>query len=148
MPSTFRSDVTSGLVTIIDAFIAANPTLLRRSERARPPSVSGDLPVAWVDSRPEEVVHDSGTRLRTMQPSIVIVAELTDNVETVVRFDTLVDLFLDHLSASPSIVAGTIWDRLTIEDEPFEMTGTNGVTYRYYSTRFTFANVTIMEGRN
>jgi hypothetical protein len=146
MPSTFRTDITSGLVTILDAFITANPTLLRRSERGRPPSVVGDLPIAWVDRRDESIVHDSGTRTRTMQPSVLVVAPITDNVETVIRFDTLVDLLVDHFTDYPHITSNTIWSAMTVEDESYSE-GEEPVRY-FHAVRFSFGNVSIQEGRS
>lgn len=146
MASTFRTDITSGLVTILDAFITANPTLLRRSERGRPPSVVGDLPIAWVDRRDESIVHDSGTRTRTMQPSVLVVAPITDNVETVIRFDTLVDLLVDHFTDYPHITSNTIWSSMTVEDESYSE-GDEPVRY-FHAVRFSFGNVSIQEGRS
>jgi len=147
MATTFRQDVTAGLVTILDAFIAANPTILRRSERAQPPSVMGDLPLAFVDGRPERIRHDSGTRERVMSPSIVVVSSIGDNVETVVRHDVLVDLLVDHFTANPHVMPVTIWDEMTVDDEDYPVLSESGKVDHFYATRFTFVNLSIMEGR-
>jgi hypothetical protein len=134
------------LVTAIDAFISANPTLLRRSETARPPSVMGDLPLAWVDSRNETAAYDSGLRARTMSPQVVVVSPLADNAETVARHDVLVDKLYDHFNAYAHIATNTSWDRLTVADEDFSVESETG-TRHFYATRFTFENVLILEGR-
>jgi hypothetical protein len=142
MTTTFRQDVVAGLVTILEAFATANPTLLREVHRARPSRYTGDLPFAYVGPRDEEGLHDSGTRTRTMQPSVVLVDRLTDNGETMDRFDILVDAMWDHLSASPHIVDGTIWSRLGGADD-YEDIG--GQTFAAF--RFTYRDISIQEGR-
>jgi hypothetical protein len=146
MPSTFRTDITAGLVTILDAFIAANPTLLRRSERARPASVVGDLPIAFVDTRPESIVHDSGTRTRTMTPSVLVVNSIGDNAETVIAFDSLVDKLVDHFTDYPHITPNTIWSSMSVDDETYSE-GEEFVRY-FHAVRFSFGNVSIQEGRS
>jgi hypothetical protein len=148
MATTFRADITSGLVTILDAFISANPTLLRRSERARPPSIVGDLPVAFVDGRDEDITHDAGVRTRTMAPSVLVVSALADNVETVVSHDTLVDKLVDHFTTYPHITNTTIWDRMRVTDEDYPVESADGTVRHFYATRFTFGNVSIREGRD
>jgi hypothetical protein len=148
MATTFRQDITAGLVTILDYFIVAHPTLLRRSERAQPPSVMGDLPLAFVDSRTEQISHTSGIRERVMVPSVVVVSPLADNVETVVRHDVLVDLLVDHFTRHPHVMPVTIWDRMAIDDEDYSVDSDDGTTRHFYATRFTFGNLSIMEGRS
>ena len=59
MTTTFRADLAAAMVSSLDVFIAANPAMLRRSELTRPPSVMGDLPLAFVDR---------GTRASTSTP--------------------------------------------------------------------------------
>jgi hypothetical protein len=145
--TTFRQDVTAGLVTILDAFIAANPTYMRRSERARPPSIVGDLPIAFVDGRTERIRHSSGIRERVMTPSVMVVSPLTDNVETVVSHDELVDLLVDHFTNYPHVIPVTIWDEMSVDDEDYPVVEADGTVRRFYATRFTFGNLSVMEGR-
>lgn len=145
MATTFRTDITTGLVTILDAFVTANPTLLRRTERGRPPSIVGDLPIAWVDRRDESISHDSGTRTRTMTPSVLVVDSQGDNLESAARWDTLVDKLVDHFTTYPHITSNTIWDRMTVEDETYSE-GDEPIRY-FPAVRFSFGNVSIQEGR-
>jgi hypothetical protein len=148
MPTTFRQDITARLVVAIDAFISANPTLLRRSEAARPPSVMGDLPLAFVDGRQEQLSFSSGIRERVMTPSVVVVSPMADNVETVQRHDVLVDKLVDHFTTYSQIAPDTIWDRMAIDDEDYPVASDDGTVRHFFATRFTFNNVSIMEGRN
>jgi hypothetical protein len=146
--TTFRQDITSQLVVALDAFIATNPDKLRRSVVARPPSIVGDLPIAFVDGRQEQLSFSSGIRERVMTPSVVVVSPLADNVETVTRHDVLVDALVDHFTNYAQLSTNTIWDRMAIDDEDYPVASDDGTVRHFFATRFTFNNVSIMEGRN
>jgi len=142
-PSTFRNDIAAGLLTILQGFAAANPTLVRSTWRTQPPSFNVDLPAAFVGVRPETAMHANGIRTRTMSPSVIFIDRLTDNNETMTRMDVLVDAAMDYFTANPHITPNTVWDTFTTTDGMFEdLSGmkTQGVT-------FTFGNISIIEGR-
>jgi hypothetical protein len=141
MATTFRNDIAAGIETVLTTFRTAHPTLLLGVHRARPESFP-DLPVAYIDHRPEAITHSQGTRTRTMQPSVVVVRRITDNAETMAAFDTLVDLLVDAFTASPQFAPDTIWDQLTVADEDAHFGD-----YDFAAVRFTFGDVSIMEGR-
>jgi hypothetical protein len=140
--TTFRADIVTGLYTVIANYATAHPTLLVRAFRARPESFA-DLPCAWVETRNEAVVHDSGIRTRTMTPTVVVTDRLTNNAEVMARLDPLVDGLLDAFSAVPNLATGTIWSQVSIADT-FEQIGDS----IFQSVTFTFPNVTIQEGRS
>ena len=142
MTTTFRVDLVTGMTTMMVAFIAAHPTIIRRHFRRRPPSSNTDIPFTYLDLRPEVITHDSGLRERLISPSVVAVFQLTDNLETADVQDAATDLLVDHFTAYPHIVAGTIWDQLTVSEEA----APDGDTQRT-AVRFTFGNVSILEGR-
>jgi hypothetical protein len=142
MTTTFRQDVRAGLVSLLNGFKTANPTMLGSVLPSRPEGFTGDYPIAFPDSQPESIVHDSGTRTRLMTPAVAVVAEKTLNAEEQARFDILVDTLLDYFTANPHIVTGTIWDQMTIEDYAEVI----GEQYRP-GVRFTFGNLSIQEGR-
>src|SRR5574343_501652 len=49
MPTTFRTDIGDGILAVLDGVKAANPTLLRRTSRARPANIAAaDLPAAFI----------------------------------------------------------------------------------------------------
>lgn len=139
---SFRRDVVAGFGTMMAAFVAAHPTVITRHFRSRPPSVNTDMPYTFLELRPEGVTHVSGLRYRVMSPSIVAVFRLTDNGETTDVQDTAVDLLLDHFTLYPHIVAGTVWDELSVSDEA----APDGDS-TFAAVRFTFANISIREGR-
>jgi len=147
MATTFRQDLTAAIVGAIDAFIASNPTLLRRSERGRPPSVMGDLPLAFVDGRNEAIHFDAQTMDRVMTIAVVVVSPLADNVETLVRHDVVTDALVDHFNVGYiHFVPNSSWTDLAINDEDYPVISDDGTTRHFFATRFTFT-VSLMEGR-
>ena len=147
MATTFRQNVTAAIVESLDAYIAANPAMLRRSEVARPPSVVGDLPLAFVDSRTERIHFDAQTMDRVMTLPVVVVWPLADNFETVRLADVLVDSIIDHFNASYiHFVANSSWTDVEIADEDYPVPSDDGSTRHFYATRITFV-VSLMEGR-
>lgn len=142
MPTTARYDLIGGIVTTLTTFRTANPDLLRGVTTARPESYP-DLPAAFPDAISESVLHDSGTRTRTMTASVLVVRRITNNAETMAAWHVLVDLLADAFTAVPQFSANTIWSRMTITDEdaPFG-------DYDFAGVRFTFTDMTVMEGRN
>lgn len=147
MATTFRQDITAAIVSSIDAFIAANPTLLRRSERGRPPSVMGDLPLAFVDGRNETIHFDAQTMDRVMTIAVVVVSSIGDNVETLVRHDVVTDALIDHFNAAYiHFVPNSSWTDLVINDEDYPVESADGSTAHFFATRLSFT-VSLMEGR-
>src|SRR5574343_67283 len=143
MPTTFRTDIGDGILAVLDGVKAANPTLLRRTSRARPANIAAaDLPAAFIDTRPETVTHSQGVRTRTMTTSVVVVRRPTDNLEDMAAFDALVDVLMDAFTAVPQFATGTIWSDLSTADEEYPIGD-----FLLPAVRFTFPNITIAEGR-
>jgi hypothetical protein len=145
MTTTFRYDVVQAAVDSLDAFIATNPALLRRSELVRPPSVVGDLPLAFIDGRAERIHWDAQTMDRVMSLEVVVVWPLFDNVETVRLADNLVDLLVDHFNSYTQLVPNSIWSDMTVGDEDYPVQTADEVRH-FYAVRFTFT-ISKMEGR-
>ena len=140
--TTFRTDTGTGIMAVLNGVVAANPTLLVRAYRSRPVNVTVDMPAAFIDSRPEAVHHDSGTRTRRMSHSVVLVWEWTENLEAMAAIDALVDIMVDAFTASPQFSTGAIWSDFSVADEEYAIG-----SYLYPSVRFTFPDVTSMDGR-
>lgn len=143
MATTFRQDIVSGLVTILEDFKVTNPTLLRRVFPVRPPHWNTDLPCAFVGDRPETTNHDVQIRTRTLSVSVTFVNRITDNTETMAVMDTLVDAFADHLTGYPHITPNTIWNRWTTLDEQIDV----GDGTALQAVTFTVPDLSIQEGR-
>lgn len=142
-PTTFRTAIGDGILAVLDAYRAAHGDDLRRTSRARPLNIaSADLPAAFIDARPENVTHSAGIRTRSMSPSVVVVRRPTDNLEDMAALDRLVDGLMDAFTAVPQFAHTTIWSDVSVNDEEVAIGD-----YLYPAVRFTFANISIAEGR-
>ena len=138
-----RQDLVSGVTTMMTAFIAASPTLLKRHFRARPESAVTDWPCSWLDLRPEAVAYNPAVRERNFNASIVFVAGLGDNDQMMTLLDSIVDAFTDHLDSYPHILTGSAWSDGSWSEEAIPLgddTSTPGV-------RWTFAPILSKRGR-
>jgi hypothetical protein len=140
--STFRVDLVDALYDLLVAYQAANPTLLRRVYRTRPPAFQ-ELPSAFVGGREEAITHTSGTRERTIAPSVVVVDTFSDNVETGDRMDILIDDLVDVFTAGVSQIPWAIIEPTSVTPGELEA---SGAIYRAESIGF--ARTTIREGRS
>ena len=141
---TARVEIIEGTLALLDAFIAANPTLLRRRFKSRPPSLVTDTPCAYIDLRPETVAYANSVRDRVMSPSVVFVDRLTDNGETMGRFDQLVDTFTDFVDAYPYLVVARnngVWSSGTWTDESETLGRPEDGQAPAAAARFTFNDV-------
>ncbi len=108
--SSFRQNFVSGIGTVIDAFITANPTMLKAYLPARPKSgVSQSTPYAYLSDRPETITHAHDIRTRTISATVALVDVIPDNEEALARMDSLIDGLVDtftlnfHAAGAPSI---------------------------------------------
>jgi hypothetical protein len=147
MTTTFRTDTRAGIVTAVQAFITANPTLLRAVHSEKPSRYTGDIPFAYVELLTEAIRYDSSLRMRTLSPSCVIVGRPLENGQSIDEFDALVDLLVDWFANYAHLSPNTAWDQMTITDESEEVQTTPDSTRIYPAVRFTFGNVSAREGR-
>lgn len=147
MATTFRADIRAGMVTAVQAFITANPTLLYAVHTARPTTFAGDMPFAYIDLLTERATHSSGIRTRELRPSIVVVARPLDNAQQVVAWDILVDKLADHFTSYAHLAPSTVWDRWTVTEDTEKIQTAPESVRIFPSVRFTFENVSIGEGR-
>lgn len=117
MVNTFRADLVTGFSTMMNAYIAANPTLLRRHYRMRPPSDITDTPFSYLDGRPEQIQYDHALRERIMSPELVVLDRWTEAGEVMDRLDTLTDSLIVHFGSYYHIVPGSWWTELQLADE-------------------------------
>ena len=148
MASTFRVDTRAGIVTAAQAFQTANPTLLYAVHTARPTRYTGDIPFGYVELLGERVRHTQGTRIRELSPSFVVVGRPLENAQSTTEWDALVDLLVDHFTDYAHLSSNTIWDQMTLSDESEEIASADGSTRIYPQVRFSFGNVSAMEGRS
>lgn len=137
-----RADLVSGVTTMMAAFIAANPTLLKRHFRARPETAVSDWPCSWLDLRPEEVHWDPAMRDRTFNVSIVFVAGQGTNDQQMALLDSLVDAFMDHVSTYLHILTGSSWSDGSWSEESIPLSDGTSVP----GVRWSFAPILSKRG--
>jgi len=129
MPNTFRSDLAAGVDTMMNAYIAANPTLLRRHFRARPPNTTTDTPFSYLDLRPEKISYNAAIYERVVTADIVVLDRWTENTEVMDRMDDLTDGLIEHFRSYYHLVPGSWWSEVTVADE--EQDGMVGSRFRF-----------------
>lgn len=93
----WRGDVRDQFMTSLTAFMAANPTLVESVEKSRPASLT-DRKVIFIGGIEENLRHDSGTRTRTADVTLVCARHLGENSETTDDLEDLADALVDHLT--------------------------------------------------
>lgn len=146
--TTFRSDVTTAVVAVLNAQKTATPTQLRAVHPARPGSFP-ETPCAYIGSKDEVITHDSGTRTRRMVGlTVVVVDTLADPTETSDRLDALVDLLVDRFTDAYAQIGNgnSILQMSNVADTEVETTGPDNVAV-YRACVLSFADTFRMEGR-
>ncbi len=114
LASSFRVQSVAGVVGVLSAFTAANPTLLVQFDTAQPRSGSTfSMPGAWLQARSETVsfIHDIRTTVITTP--IVVAVQVSDNEQAEAFMDALMDGLRDaftlayHAANPVSITAQT-----------------------------------------
>jgi hypothetical protein len=120
--TSWRSDVRDNYKVTLDAFQAANPTLVDNVNRARPPSVVETRTVfVGLISEPD-IALDSGTWRRIAEVDIVAAVHLADNEETTDKLDELADELTDWLAANDRAhVLGAHTEQHPIRSTPVEI---------------------------
>lgn len=124
MAWTTRSDLVGAVWAQLQAFQAANPTLLHNAYRSRPKSFA-DRPCGYVGNRGEQLTYMGATVRRDLTASVVIVYAPKDMSEELADVqDDLVDAFLEYGAARPAQVNGrTLTQPRQTEDVELELDG-------------------------
>ena len=132
-----RADITSGIASMMSAYVAANPTLVVRHYPSMPEALD-NIPCTYLQRQGEQVAFSNGVRVRTARVDIVLVSRLTESGETTTLHDQTVDSLLEWFTLYPHVGgSSTVWDEMTIADEPA------GSDNQFFATRFGF---TISDG--
>ncbi len=146
--TTFRRDVHEGIIATLTAWMAANPTLLRRVWAARPASFTlGDLPCAVIGNMSETITVMNGVRRRQMDGFTVdVVDRAPDGQEAGVRMNALVDGLMDYVSDAYHSASGTsIVEPISVQDGDSGLIAEGSNVY-WYSNVIMF-RAYIVEGR-
>lgn len=118
--TTFRADLVAGIGTMVNDYIAANPTLLARHFRFRPPSEVTDTPYSYLELRPESIAYDNSIRERIITADLVVLDRWTEGGETMDRVDILADALVTHMASYYHIVPSSWWSEVQVTDEQQE----------------------------
>lgn len=145
--TTFRQDVHNGVVTTLNAFRTANPTLIRKVWHARPASyILGDLPCVVLGNFTESISTMQGIRQRRMDGfTVEIVDRSPDNDESDDRMNGLVDALMDYITAAYHSASGTsIVEPIAVTDGD---TGVNEAANLYWFSNLIAFRAYVAEGR-
>lgn len=148
MTTTARQSIRAGIVGMLQAFQAANPTVIYSVYSARPSGMGVEAPGTFVGNINEpSIIHTAGVRQRNFSTEVVVFDTFApSNEEQAARLDIVVDALLDYLTAHADYIAGTVQAPTSITDGEFSIQGgQQTVHYRAVSIAI---GATIMEGRN
>lgn len=109
LASSFRQQVVTGVVAVLTAFQAANPTLLVQTSSARPRSATNfALPGAYIDTRSESVTFDHDIRYTTLTTPVIVCVQVSDNVQAEAQMDAIMDGLRDAFTLAFHAAAGGV----------------------------------------
>jgi hypothetical protein len=143
----FRQALQSGIASVVTAFAAANPTIIRSIRTVQPLSFANvELPCFFIGDMSESIAHANGIRQRAFSGfSAYLVDALGSIDESNDRMnfaaDVLTDLFTAnyHAANGRSIVEHTATNDTEISDRKGEV---------YPALQFQFGQSEVAEGRN
>lgn len=144
--TAFAQAIQSGLGTLIQAFINANPTILRAFRGVRPRSFSTvDLPVFYIGDINESIDTGNGVRTRTVDGfSCFVVDNLGEQIESNDRMTFVRDALTDLFTSNPHAISGrSIFQHTATID-----TERDDIPVPYAALEFVFAATKVAEGRS
>ena len=138
---------------IFAAYIAANPTVVRKYWSEVPQSLTGEGPFVYQGAIDEAITHDQGTRQTVYTGSIGYVDVLADPEETNTRENSFADLVREWFTANARISVGAtgtgsvdaVLQQTALVDGPTELV--QGASVRLTDVRADFQMI-VLEGRN
>lgn len=95
----FRADQRAAAVTLMEAYSAANSRALKQVYPGRPGSLYP--PCGFVDTvNDSSITYTAGPRQRNTSVDIILIQSEFDSKESVTNQDSLVDGFLDYITAN------------------------------------------------
>lgn len=125
--NAWRSQIRDNAVLTLEAFQAANPSLLDRVYRSRPSSLAETRSV-FVGGITETYRLDSGTISRDSTVDFVATIHFGDNAETTDNLEELADALVDWLSADAQAhCLGEDTVQEPVRSTPVELDEGNGI---------------------
>lgn len=113
--STERQDTYDALAAILDAFIAAQPTILRKQHLTFPRTMAGEAPFIYLSIN-ESILHDWQTRITVFSGWIGYVDTVADPDEAQDRVNAFADYMREWLTANPRIIPNKEFRQVGFED--------------------------------
>ena len=141
----FRQAIQQGIASLVQSFVDANPTILRRVYTVRPPNLS-ESPCFYVADINETITTMNSVRQRIATGfSGYLALAIGAQAESNDRINFIVDALTDLWTLNPHAVSGrSIFTHTATVDT--ELTDGIGVTYP--AVEFQFALTAIQEGRS
>ncbi len=105
--SPSRQALNDALSALLTAFIAANPTVVRKYWSEVPQSLTGEGPFVYQGPINETIVHDVGTRSTLFTGYIGYVDILADPQETNTRINAFADFMREWFTANYWVLVNT-----------------------------------------
>ena len=121
--STFRQQLRAGCFSVLSTYQVANPSQLAHVYDHRPAKYM--TPLGFVDNIvTETMVHDSGTRTRTLTARVLLVNKLISNDQAADEQDTLTDGVVDAFTAAPRAASSSsLIEPVGVEADTLEWDG-------------------------
>lgn len=147
MATTFRADVRSALVAILQDQQTATPTLLRKVWPSRTGGFTGELPCAYVSNLTETITWTAGTRTRVLDGAEIILVDTYGSEGMIDRLDQLVDKLVDRFNDNVQRVGNAIIELTRVTDTEVEVVSAGATTY-YRAVALSLARTAKWEGRS
>lgn len=132
--TTARADTRTALKTALDAFKAANPSIVSQTYSARPRSLTP--PSVFIGHWSERIALDAQIATRLPLLEVWLIEGTYDNAEDMGRADVLADAFISYFGDGSHSRIGNDTVILGMETDDREVTlgGANGAQATYLAT--------------
>lgn len=113
--STERQDCYDAIAAILDAFIAAQPTVLRKQHLTFPRTMAGEAPFVYLSIN-ETIAHDWQTRITVFTGFIGYVDTAADPDEAQDRVNAFADYMREWLTVNSRIIPNKEFRQIGFED--------------------------------
>jgi hypothetical protein len=138
---TWRADIRAGVLAMLAAFEASQPTVVRIHWANLPHSITAEGPFVYLERIREIVTHDMGTRTTVFEGAFGYIDVLVDPMETADRVSVFADFMRDLCTANVRMLPFGMFEQTGFSEGELGEGGSQ-MTNNLATWRFT-----IMEGR-
>jgi|GEM_PF-2684173 len=115
---TNRQDLNDALTAMIAAFQAVVPNVIRVQYSEIPASMTGEVPLVYLDAITETILHDKGLRGTTYSGSIGYIDTSPDNEEANTRANIFADYMRELFTANARVLTNGILQQTRLAEAP------------------------------